>query len=106
MNDVYERMVQNLHKQRDELANSLRDVMAQNTNLTRKMEEKDRALEVANEISRDHIRLVTQLAGCREALEGLIGAVEIEVNEKGAGGFLLARLTDAKAALNSGKEGE
>ena len=35
----------------------------------------------------------------REALAELVEAVTVEVNEKGAGGYLLARLTDARAAL-------
>lgn len=35
-----------------------------------------------------------------EVLDGLIGAVEAEVNEKGGGGFILARLSDARAALS------
>jgi len=33
------------------------------------------------------------------ALEGLVAAVTQEVNEKGGGGFILARLSDARAAL-------
>jgi hypothetical protein len=38
----------------------------------------------------------------REALRGLVDGVVLEVDEKGAGGFLLARLSDARAALNKG----
>jgi hypothetical protein len=34
-----------------------------------------------------------------KAIEGLIVAVEAEVNEKGGGGLILARLTDARAAV-------
>lgn len=34
-----------------------------------------------------------------EALRDLAAAVESEVNEKGGGGFILARLSDARAAL-------
>lgn len=37
----------------------------------------------------------------REALRGLVEAVTAEVNEKGAGGYLLARLSDARAALSA-----
>ncbi len=37
--------------------------------------------------------------GVWEALQGLVDAVIPEVNEKGAGGYLLARLSDARAAL-------
>jgi len=36
-----------------------------------------------------------------EALEGLIAGVTAEVNEKGGGGYILARLTDARSALTS-----
>lgn len=34
-----------------------------------------------------------------EALSGLVEAVTAEVNEKGGGGYLLARLSDARDAL-------
>lgn len=34
-----------------------------------------------------------------EALKGLVEGVTQEVNEKGGGGFVLARLSDARAAL-------
>lgn len=34
-----------------------------------------------------------------KALQGLIVAAEAEVNEKGGGGLILARLTDARAAV-------
>lgn len=34
-----------------------------------------------------------------DALEGLVQAVTTEVNEKGGGGYLLARLSDARDAL-------
>lgn len=35
----------------------------------------------------------------REVLQGLVDAVTAEVNEKGGGGFILARLSDARALL-------
>ena len=41
-----------------------------------------------------------------EALQGLVAAVIPEVNEKGAGGYLLARLADARAALASASAGK
>lgn len=58
--------------------------------------------------------LTPQLAQqCLEALEGLIEAATSEANEKGAGGYLFARLHDAKEsaaalreALASGEGGE
>lgn len=34
-----------------------------------------------------------------EALANMVEAAEAEANEKGAGGYLLARLTDARAAI-------
>lgn len=39
-----------------------------------------------------------------EALADLVSAVTIEVNEKGAGGYLLARLSDARDALKRAAE--
>jgi len=44
-------------------------------------------------------KLEREHAALRDALEGLIVAVEAEVNEKGGGGFILARLADARAAI-------
>lgn len=38
-------------------------------------------------------------AGLVEALTGLVEAVTAEVSEKGGGGYILARLSDARAAL-------
>jgi hypothetical protein len=35
----------------------------------------------------------------RAALTGLVEAVIVEVNEKGGDGYILARLSDARAAL-------
>jgi hypothetical protein len=40
----------------------------------------------------------------RKALRELVDAVNAEVNEKGAGGYLLARLSDARALLSIGSE--
>lgn len=37
--------------------------------------------------------------GVLDALKGLVAAITTEVNEKGAGGFLLARLSDARDAI-------
>jgi uncharacterized Zn finger protein (UPF0148 family) len=37
------------------------------------------------------------------ALEELLAAVTAEVNEKGAGGFLLARMSDARSAIKSAR---
>ena len=45
------------------------------------------------------LALLDDLDRTREGLRSLVEAVEIEVNEKGAGGFLLARLSDARKAL-------
>jgi hypothetical protein len=45
------------------------------------------------------LALLADLDRMREALRSLVEAVEIEVNEKGAGGFLLARLSDARKVL-------
>jgi hypothetical protein len=42
---------------------------------------------------------VAEIERLREALNDLIIAATCEVNEKGAGGFLLARLSDAKSVL-------
>lgn len=43
--------------------------------------------------------LIEERSILRAALRDLVAAVEAEVNEKGGGGFILARLTDARAAL-------
>lgn len=40
-------------------------------------------------------------SGMRQALAGLVEAVTAEVNEKGGGGYLLARLSDARDMLKS-----
>lgn len=51
----------------------------------------------------------TTVAELVEALKGLVEAVTAEVNEKGGGGYVLARLSDARAALlhtTSKKDGQ
>lgn len=40
--------------------------------------------------------LLKRVSDLEEALDGLIDGVTSEVNEKGGGGYVLARLTDAK----------
>lgn len=44
-------------------------------------------------------RLIAAAPETLEALERLIGAVVTEVNEKGGGGYILARLADARDAV-------
>jgi hypothetical protein len=56
------------------------------------MSAKDKRCATARRIRRQELE---------RALRDLIGAVEAEVNEKGAGGFLLARLTDARNVLKA-----
>ena len=43
--------------------------------------------------------LDAKIAATVEALETLVAAVTTEVNEKGAGGYLLARLSEARKML-------
>ncbi len=49
-------------------------------------------------------RLLDVIITMREALAGLVEAVTVEVNEKGGGGYILARLSDAREALRRGQE--
>lgn len=49
-------------------------------------------------------KLVERVSVLTEALQGLVDGVVPEVNEKGAGGYLLARLADAKDALTRTSE--
>lgn len=54
---------------------------------------------------RANARLIAAAPDMLEALRDLITAVEAEVNEKGGGGFILARLTDARDAVRKATEG-
>ena len=47
--------------------------------------------------------LQSQLSDARELLGELANAVEAEVNEKGGGGYILARLSDAREHLSCTK---
>jgi hypothetical protein len=51
------------------------------------------------------LSLIDRCEKLTEALTGLVEAVIAEVNEKGGGGYILARLSDARSAL-SHKESE
>jgi len=44
-------------------------------------------------------QLEAEIERLRAALQGLVEAVVTEVNEKGGGGYILARLSDARDAL-------
>jgi hypothetical protein len=56
------------------------------------------ALEDCAFVRVDYVRpVILRLQAAEAALQGLIDGVVPEVNEKGAGGFLLARLSDARA---------
>lgn len=58
------------------------------------VERYNRALDTINSQRREIVTL-------KNTLSELVGAISIEVNEKGGGGYLLARLTDAKGVLKS-----
>lgn len=57
------------------------------------------AFNVAHETCRTPAQLAAERAELVAALAELVSAIEAEVNAKGAGGFLLARLTDARTIL-------
>lgn len=51
----------------------------------------------------DHPLPLSERDRLREALTELVEAATAEANEKGCGGYLGARLSDARAALGGGK---
>jgi hypothetical protein len=53
----------------------------------------------SHDIARENETLRAEVERLRAALSGLVEAVTAEVNEKGGGGYILARLSDARAAL-------
>lgn len=57
------------------------------------------AFNTYTETGRTPAQLTAERAELVAALAELVSAIEAEVNENGAGGFLLARLTDASAIL-------
>lgn len=62
--------------------------------------------EASVAVATAYLEQSAEIARLREALQGLVDGVTPEVNEKGAGGFLLARLSDAKAALKPAAQSE
>lgn len=61
-----------------------------------------RRLESYDEVRAERDAALAECGRLREALSGLVEAATVEVNEKGAGGFMLARLSDAQTALSGG----
>lgn len=75
---------------------------AQVAELERLREEHDAEMEHhADRVIAERNAALAQVAMLREALTGLVDSATSEANEKGAGGFHLARVTDAVEALSS-----